>query len=334
MPRRSRSRERHSRAQHGSKVRSPARCRACRDHSPGPVARHLGSHRRRDSHPRTHKERGSSRSRSGSKSRRSQGTSRQDDATGMGAIINVVDWLNAVDEYGINAGFINDNDRLHYNATALPRGNGQVERYNRTLLESMSTMGAGADDDEWDQNLPNIQLGLNGTVNSAIGVTPSEALMRYRVYSQVMLEGEGREVVDVTRVRDRMVAATESYQADQKRRFDRHRSKARQYSQNDLVLIRVTCSPATGTSRKLCAKWLPEVEFRIVERVGQRICAPGCTSKSPLTRKVSIPRELVDNTGAVQHGGGDIEVALAEWFWEDRALGGCTAVVADEDPKD
>jgi hypothetical protein len=69
-----------------------------------------------------------------------------------------------------------------------------------------------------DQNLPNIQLGLNGTVNSAIGVTPSEALMGYRVYSQIMLEGEGREVVDVTRVRDRMVAATESYQADQKRR--------------------------------------------------------------------------------------------------------------------
>jgi hypothetical protein len=79
---------------------------------------------------------------------------------------------------------------------------------------------------------------------------------------------------------------------------------------------------------------LPEVEFRIVGRVEQRICAPGYTSKSPLTRKVSIPRELVDNTGAVQLGGGDIEVALAEWCWEDRALGGCTAVVADEDPKD
>jgi hypothetical protein len=137
MPRRSRSRERHSRVQHGSKVRSRARCRACRDHSPGPVARHLGSHRRRDSHPRTHKERVSSRFRSGSKSRRSQGTSRQDDSTDMGAVIvagldqlmakydakrsvgmsmsvlsnivgefnplesNVVDWLNAVDEYAV-----------------------------------------------------------------------------------------------------------------------------------------------------------------------------------------------------------------------------------------
>jgi hypothetical protein len=67
--------------------------------------------------------------------------------------------------------------RIHYNATALPRGNGQVERYNRTLLESMSTMGADADDDEWVQNLPNIQLGLNDTVNSAIRVTPSETLM-------------------------------------------------------------------------------------------------------------------------------------------------------------
>jgi hypothetical protein len=39
-----------------------------------------------------------------------------------------------------------------------------------------------------------------------------------------MLEGEEREVVDVvTKVRDRMVAATETHRANQQRRFDRHR---------------------------------------------------------------------------------------------------------------
>jgi hypothetical protein len=165
-----------------------------------------------------------------------------------------------------------------------------------------------------------------------------------------MLEGEGREVVDVTRVRDRMVAATKSYQADQKRRFDRHRSKARQYSQNDLVLIRVTCSPATGTSRNLCAKWrgpfrvtavLDHDRYAVQDIPGatrSRVSYSGTCGAENMRPWIHV-EEPTDtkgkhSEGAVQLGDGDIEVALAEWFWEDRALGGCTAVVADEDPKD
>jgi hypothetical protein len=151
MPRRSRSRERHSRVQHGSKVRSPARCRTCRDYSPGPVARHLGSHRRRDSHPRTHKERVSS--------------------TGMGAVIvagldqlmakydakrsvgmsmfvlsnivgefnplesNVVDWLNAVDEYAV---IYNWDDQLTSHL-ALSKLRGPAEVWYRGLPTRLFT---------------------------------------------------------------------------------------------------------------------------------------------------------------------------------------------------
>ena len=62
----------------------------------------------------------------------------------------------------------------HLNAVAMPRGNGQVERYNRTILNVLATMGANHRDNAWDENLSNIQLGLNGTVNKAIHVTPSE----------------------------------------------------------------------------------------------------------------------------------------------------------------
>lgn len=71
----------------------------------------------------------------------------------------------------------------HYlNAVAMPHGNVQVERYNHTIRESLATMGANKHDKEWDTNLKNIQLGLNGTFNQAIGVSPSEALMGYRVF--------------------------------------------------------------------------------------------------------------------------------------------------------
>jgi transposase InsO family protein len=97
------------------------------------------------------------------------------------------------------------------NATGMPRGNGQVERYNRTIIDSPATMGAGVDDDRWDENIINIQLGLNGTVNKSIGVTPSQALMVYRVVTQGQLEPEARETADVTAVRARIAEETAEY---------------------------------------------------------------------------------------------------------------------------
>lgn len=60
--------------------------------------------------------------------------------------------------------------KYHLNAVATPCSNGQVERYNRTLLDSLSTMGTNVHDKERDTDLINIQLGLNETLNNAIGV--------------------------------------------------------------------------------------------------------------------------------------------------------------------
>jgi transposase InsO family protein len=48
--------------------------------------------------------------------------------------------------------------KIHFNAVATPRGNGQVERYNRTVLDSLATMGADLDDNCWDENIHNVQL--------------------------------------------------------------------------------------------------------------------------------------------------------------------------------
>nr|CAI5866913.1 unnamed protein product [Callosobruchus analis] len=59
----------------------------------------------------------------------------------------------------------------------MPRGNGQVERYNKTVLNSLATMGADKDDEEWDKNISSIQLGLNNTLNRALNSTPAEVLL-------------------------------------------------------------------------------------------------------------------------------------------------------------
>lgn len=50
------------------------------------------------------------------------------------------------------------------NATATPRANGQVERYNRTILASLSA--STNEEDRWDEAVAKVRWGLNSTRNS------------------------------------------------------------------------------------------------------------------------------------------------------------------------
>lgn len=45
------------------------------------------------------------------------------------------------------------------NTVACPRSNGQVERYNRTVLDSLTAQNLNADEKEWDNQLGRIQSG-------------------------------------------------------------------------------------------------------------------------------------------------------------------------------
>jgi transposase InsO family protein len=55
------------------------------------------------------------------------------------------------------------NIKINYTVTATPRANGQVERYNRTILSALS---ASADDEgTWDEKIKDVQWGLNTSVN-------------------------------------------------------------------------------------------------------------------------------------------------------------------------
>lgn len=153
--------------------------------------------------------------------------------------------------------FCNTRGITHYlNAVGLPRGNGQVERYNRTILDSLSTMGADLEDDGWDENIVNIQLGLNGTINKALGAAPSEVLMGYRVSGQIAFSpADIPEEIDVTSLRSKVCNNYPDYQARQKAQFDARRRAPDQYQVGDLVLLRITSAQPTGSSRKLLPKW-------------------------------------------------------------------------------
>jgi hypothetical protein len=60
------------------------------------------------------------------------------------------------------------NMKVNYNATATPRANGQAERYNRTILNALSTWTDN--ERKWDENVQGIQWGLNTSVNKTTGI--------------------------------------------------------------------------------------------------------------------------------------------------------------------
>ncbi|KRZ81288.1 Pro-Pol polyprotein, partial [Trichinella sp. T8] len=57
-----------------------------------------------------------------------------------------------------------------------PQGNGQAERFNRTLLDMLSILVDG-NPGQWDDMLPFVMLAYNTSVHESSGVTPAIAML-------------------------------------------------------------------------------------------------------------------------------------------------------------
>lgn len=128
--------------------------------------------------------------------------------------------------------------KVVYNATGTPRANGQVERYNRTVL---SALAASTDEeDTWDQNIPRIRLGINSSTNKATNKSPHEMIFGYQLRgvndafltSEVCVDG----LVNLHENRQKAVEAIALNQEKQKCRFDAKRKNVK-FKIDDLVLI-------------------------------------------------------------------------------------------------
>lgn len=97
------------------------------------------------------------------------------------------------------------------NAVSTPRANGQVERYNRTILQSLAVKNHSEPENEWDKHLEEIQLGLNTTINKGIGKSPSEVLFGLRLRTKgdsivsSLLDKDGHNIRDVVKVREEVI---------------------------------------------------------------------------------------------------------------------------------
>lgn len=128
------------------------------------------------------------------------------------------------------------------NAVATPRANGQVERYNATILASLST--TINNEDEWERKLPQVQFSINNVVNSTTGKTASELLMGYkpRGTSDSLLTIEIQKnrptTTDLTDARKTASFKTKKSQEKAKERFDKKRKAPKTYEEGELVLVK------------------------------------------------------------------------------------------------
>ncbi|XP_028165519.1 uncharacterized protein LOC114356506 [Ostrinia furnacalis] len=145
------------------------------------------------------------------------------------------------------------------NSVATPRANGQVERYNRTILSSLSTMSHGKGPEKWDDYVQDVQVGINSTVHEVTKKSPTELLFGRKVNnpSQGVLSdviddvGGGSIDQSLHEVREQAKSMIDRNQEQNKERFDRRRKRVTKYKEGDLVRVIRAITGGTGQSKKL-----------------------------------------------------------------------------------
>lgn len=145
------------------------------------------------------------------------------------------------------------------NAVATPRANGQIERYNRTLVDALTSANHDRPDSEWDLIVPRVQWSLNNTLNKGTGKTPAEALFGVAptgICDSLMntVVSEAHQPQNLEQIRSDVHEKITSEQQKQKIRFDKTRKDPNRYKVGDLVRIEKDIYTVPGQSRKLIPK--------------------------------------------------------------------------------
>lgn len=147
------------------------------------------------------------------------------------------------------------------NAVATPRANGQVERYNRTLLDALTVKCVGQDENKWDTHVFDVQWGLNNTYNKGIGRSPSEALFGTSLLgtagSKIKTSLDLNHEVNndsLAEIRGNINEYITRYQDKQKAYYNKNAIKPKIFKVGDLVSVEREIS-SSGQSRKLVPKY-------------------------------------------------------------------------------
>lgn len=149
-----------------------------------------------------------------------------------------------------------------FNAVATPRANGQVERYDRTILAALGAMTHDKPKGSWDDYLPDVQLGINTTVHKTTNKTPTELLFGRQVLnpSQGLIgdvfadTGNGVVGCNLDELRDSVKQRLDDQQIKDKQRYDASKRDVK-FKEGELVRAWRAIPKLDGQSKKLESKY-------------------------------------------------------------------------------
>lgn len=151
------------------------------------------------------------------------------------------------------------------NAVACPRANGQVERFNRTLLDALNT--SAENERDWDTCIPNVIWGMNNLVSSSTGFTPYRLMFSA---DRSRYQGMGKNSFDSEAVaqncRRHATAKLNKTSENMRKYFNAKHKPPTTYRIGDLVLWRGAADRNVQVRRKLKEKF--SGPYRIAKVVG------------------------------------------------------------------
>ncbi|KAK9708235.1 hypothetical protein QE152_g27330 [Popillia japonica] len=140
----------------------------------------------------------------------------------------------------------------------MPRANGQVERYNKTITSAITSPYKREDGRNCDVKIKSMQYAINSIPNKTTGQTAHDLLFGFQprncLRNMLILAFNEDDGTDREASRLKVLKKIQKQQAEQKRRFQQRRRPPHQYISGDLVLI-MYCEPvATGEPGKLHPK--------------------------------------------------------------------------------
>lgn len=198
--------------------------------------------------------------------------------------------------------------------TGVPRGNGQVERVNRTLIPLLTKM-ATPKPECWYRHVDAVQKYLNATPNRGTGRAPCQLLfgVNIRLAEDInlrdLLEQEWATQFEEDREKLREAARKqiEKVQEENRRGFNKNRKPAKGYEEGDLVAIQRT---QFGPGLKLKGKFLGPYRITrvlrndryLVEKVGEHEGPQRTSTSADHVKQWDMGLENVDPEVDKDHG--------------------------------
>ncbi|GFW77120.1 transposon Tf2-9 polyprotein [Trichonephila clavipes] len=132
-------------------------------------------------------------------------------------------------------------------ATGVPRGNGQVERINRTLIPVLTKLSLD-DSTKWYKYVDRLQRIINSTISRSTKWTPFELLVGIKMRNKedilikdILLEEIAKELLEQREfLRNDAKKNIETLQSENRKTYNKRRKKASLYKKGDLVAIQRT----------------------------------------------------------------------------------------------